>query len=87
MFTCTDVRRVYALLAAEHGWTTAKPRSPEWEGSHYLEEWSPGDGVTRYRVMRGTGNSGNNYGPFGASYWLGARQAYEALVNARFSRP
>lgn len=48
-------------------------------GKLALECWSPGDGVTRYRVNWVLEGSGAEYQPLGSGCWLGASAAYDAL--------
>lgn len=94
-FTCRDAREAFLDLCRRRDWLPGMTRGhehdeceyigpghPWWRDCYFLEEYSPGDGMTRYRVMRGSGNSGEQYGPFGASYWLGAREAVMAMERA-----
>ncbi len=53
-----------------------------WDGALFLETYNPGDGRTRYRVQKGSGKSGQTFGPFGDRWWFGAREACYCMEAA-----
>lgn len=79
--TCKDVRRMFVILSELAGWKTdGKVCTEEWDGTHFLTEWSPGDGRTRYAIAIGCGTSGEGHSHF--ETWLGAREATTAIRAA-----
>lgn len=55
------------------------------EYKYALTDWSPGDGVTRYRLVVIQNSNGAEHHLFGSTVWLGSGEAYvamQAMVSA-----